>query len=202
MPVKPPLDIVRRAGHIMDHWQDFAWTVQGFGMIRTYLDEAKQYRLNVWTPALRVPDVSEIHDHPWTFQSWIMCGRLTNTRFNVATPLTMPHSLPFQHVVIKTGEGGGPVGEVDSVYLNAMRPEVYEAGDTYTQQMSEIHITKTVPGTVTLNDRSAPTAAHEANIYWPRGPWVNAEPRPATQEEVFAAVRLAAQQMQILRMFG
>src|SRR5258708_2352757 len=57
------------------------WSVQGFGMLRTYLDEQHTYRLNIWTDELASPGVSLIHDHPWHFHSWILAGKLTNEIF-------------------------------------------------------------------------------------------------------------------------
>lgn len=192
-------EILLRAAFALENWQERAWTVQGFGMIRTYLDEEKRWRLNVWDNALKVPNVSEIHDHPWDFQSWILCGHLANTRFKLGSPQD-PLSLPYQHVQIKTGEGGGPVGPVDKVYLTTIKPEVYDPGCGYLQNRNEIHITKARSGTVTLNDRTPPTPEHTANIYWPSGPWVNAEPRPASKAEVFNAVSLARRQAELARL--
>lgn len=197
----PPMEILARAGMVLDRPLDFAWTVQGFGMLRTYLDEEKRWRLNVWTPALRVPDVSEIHDHPWSFRSWVLLGQLTNIRFKVAAQ-NATFAKAFHHVTIKTGEGGGPVGAPDTVYLAAQKPEVYSSGDSYEQIAQEVHLTKTLPGTVTLNDRTPPTPEHTANVFWLSGDWVNAEPRPATPEEVLAAVALAKIQAENLARFG
>lgn len=197
--MKVTKEILLRAGLALDNWQERAWTVQGFGMIRTYLDDEKRWRLNVWDEALKVPNVSEIHDHPWDFQSWVLCGRLVNTRFTRAG-VEDPLSLPYQHVEIKTGEGGGPTGPVDVVRLFPNKPENYEAGEGYRQNLNEIHITKARSGTVTLNDRTPPTLEYTANIYWPRGPWVNAEPRPATKAEVFNAVSLARRQAELARL--
>lgn len=192
-------EILLRAGFALENWQERAWTVQGFGMIRTYLDEEKRWRLNVWDNALKVPNVSEIHDHPWDFQSWILCGQLANTRFKLSFPQD-PASLPYQHVQIKTGEGGGPVGPVDKVYLTPIKSEVYDPGYGYLQNRNEIHITGARSGTVTLNDRTPPTPEHTANIYWPSGPWINAEPRPASKPEVFNAVSLARRQAELARL--
>lgn len=204
--IPPSKEILRLAGLTLDGWQERAWTVQGFGMVRTYLDDAKEWRLNIWDDALRVPNVSEIHDHPWDFKSWVLCGEIANTRFRVA-PERKPDdaidfSLPFQHVKIVTGEGGGPRGWPDVVRLLANRPETYGPGEGYLQSKDEIHITKARPGTVTLNQRSPATPEHTANIYWPRGPWVNAEPRPATKSEVFNAVQLAQRQAHNRRVFA
>lgn len=195
----PPADIVRRASYVLEHWQDFPWTVQGFGMVRTYLDDAQRWRLNVWDDRLKVPNVSEIHDHPWDFRSWVLCGRLTNVRF-LESQAADKGAVPFQHVEIVTGEGGGPVMGVVTRHLVAVRPEGYEPGDTYTQRRQEIHVTKCERGTVTLNDRGEPTPEHTARIYWAAGPWINAEPRAATHDEVRDAIVAAQRQAEFLRL--
>lgn len=189
--------ILRRAAHVLDQHKDFAWTVQGFGMIRTYLDPEKEWRLNVWDNRLKIRGVSEIHDHPWDFESWVLAGEIANTRFHESDP--KEGALPFQHIEIVTGEGGGPLGEVDSRYLLCARPEIYLVGQGYRQERKEIHITKAVPGTVTLNRRTPATPEHTANIYWPRGPWINAEPRQATKAEQYSAIEQALYQARLDR---
>lgn len=195
--------ILRRAAHVLDQHKDFAWTVQGFGMIRTYLDPEKEWRLNVWDNRLKIRGVSEIHDHPWDFESWVLAGEIANTRFDdwgaVGEACGPPSALPFQHIKIVTGEGGGPVGMVDQHYLTAHRPEIYLVGQGYKQLKDEIHVTKAVPGTVTLNRRTPATAAHTANIFWPRGPWINAEPRQATKAEQYSAIEQALYQARLDR---
>lgn len=197
----PPRPLLRLAGTVLSHPMDYAWTTMGFGMIRTYLDPEQRWRLNVWTKALRVPDVSEIHDHPWDFTSWVLCGQITNRRFDDHGPdaAYIHGALPHQHVQIVTGEGGGPVGPVDVRFLKSRAPEVYEPGQGYQQPRQEVHLTRAVDGTVTLNDRTPPTPEHTANIYWARGPWVNAEPRPSTKAEVYGAVEEALFQARLLR---
>lgn len=204
----PERNILRIAGITLDGWQERAWTVQGFGMVRTYLDDAKEWRLNIWDASLKVPNVSEIHDHPWSFTSWVLCGGLTNIRFERADQVQLVQvpgdarrgfSLKLQHVVIATGEGGGPICAPDTVELLARQPESYGPGEGYIQERAEVHQTIALPGTVTLNQRSPATPEHTANIYWPSGPWVSAEPRPATRTEIYNAVRLAQRQAELLR---
>lgn len=194
-------DALRLAPKVLETWSQHVWTAMGFGMVRTYLDDAKRWRLNIWDDRLRVPEVSEIHDHPWDFTSYVCCGRISNVRFD-RTYGPGACALPYQHVQIETGEGGGPTGPVDTAWLTPSRPEIYMPGESYRQAKKEIHITKAVRGTVTLNDRSPPTPEHTAHIFWPRGPWVNAEPRHATQDEVYNAVCAAARQTELLRVLA
>lgn len=188
-------DLLQQCAAILDNPYNHVWTTQGFGMIRTYLDpETKRFRLNVWDHRLRNPAVSDIHDHPWDFTSTVLVGRLMNVRFQEHAP-DMPapaHALPFRHVEIKTGEGGGPVDRApDRRWLTAKPAEMYRTGQSYHQPRQEIHQTGFQDGTVTLNDRSPATPEHTANIYWPRGPWVDAEPRLATRAEIANAIEQA-----------
>jgi hypothetical protein len=107
MTVGSSKDMARAAVHmVMRLGTKLEWTVQGFGMMRTYLDEAKRYRLNIWDPDLRVAGCSIIHNHPWHLTSLICSGTMMNVRYledleNVAKN--------FLGIRLKTGEGGGPV---------------------------------------------------------------------------------------------
>lgn len=187
---------------ILEHHSAFHWTVQGFGFIRTYLDADKRWRLNVWHNDLRVPNVSAIHDHPWDFVSYIIAGRMMNTKY-----FQEPGKLPTHNFFeIITGEGGGPSGETYSCTLSDAEHQVYVPGNIYSQIRTEIHETRFTDGTVTLNDRSPPTPDHKARVFWPVGEkWVDAIPRDATKEEIELAVGEAkaqvSQHVQVRRRF-
>lgn len=172
---------------ILDHPQSFSWTTQGFGMIRTYLDSGKRWRLNIWDDRLAIPNVSLIHDHPWSFRSFIIAGRLTNQRYRIVAgdPTHQFHS-------ILTGEGGGPVETPSFCRLEKTVTEVFGPGETYAQSLDQIHETSYLRGTITLNDRTPPTKTHTARVFWPVGqPWVDAMPRTATNDEVINAIDAA-----------
>jgi hypothetical protein len=67
---------------ILEHAQDFTWTVQGMGFMRLHL--AGHCWLHVWDSRLRVPGVSMIHDHlQWGLESTILSGSLVNRRYQV-----------------------------------------------------------------------------------------------------------------------
>ena len=176
---------------------DRAWSIQGFGMLRTYFGPDKQFRLNVWHSRFQVPGVSIVHDHPWHFNSWIIAGRFTNQRYTSGTlqyggyrVSAAPPNFHFQ--TIKTGEGGGPVGELGSMLLIPDQPEQYRPGDTYRQEAHEIHASFYNDGTVTLNDRTRIGDGEHARVFWPLGEkWIDAQPRNATEEEVWTATRAA-----------
>lgn len=163
-----------------------AWTVQGFGFLRTYFGpagEPKRFRLNLWDHRFSVPGVSTIHDHPWHFNSIIVGGAFCNQRYEMSTDY---QSATHMFTTIKTGEGGGPIKTPPKlVILTPLAPELYTPGDTYHQEAWEIHETIFADGTVTLNERMPVADGEHARVFWPCGSeWVDAEPRPATREEV------------------
>lgn len=177
---------------ILEHHSAFHWTVQGFGFIRTYLDADKRWRLNVWHNGLCIPNVSTIHDHPWDFVSYIIVGKMMNTK-NEQDYGKLPTHDYFK---IITGEGGGPTGEINSCTLVDCGHQIYLPGNIYEQVVTEVHETRFSNGTVTLNDRSPPTPDHKARVFWPVGEkWVDAIPRDATKEEVELAVGTALEIM-------
>ena len=150
-------------------------------MLRTYLDGNKRWRLNVWDDRLRVRDVSIIHDHPWSFVSYVFSGGIRNQRYYVRDDGDMTHCY---HQIV-TGEEGGPLPQKFMCGLVKWQAEVYRAGQGYSQHLEEVHDTHATRGTVTLNDRTPPTTAHTARVFWPIGTeWVDAKPRRATPREI------------------
>jgi hypothetical protein len=174
---------------ILKYPHDLPWTVQGFGMMRTYFGVGgKEYRLNVWDAALMVPGVSTIHDHPWDFESWIINGRFGNIRY-----VEDAEGDEFQYMLIKCGVDGCAIGKPAPIRLRAGPRENYVTGDTYRQSAKEIHESMYDTGTVTLNARVGDT--EEARVFWHdqngKGYWVDAKPRKATTFEVLDVTRTA-----------
>lgn len=167
-----------------------SWTVQGFGFLRTYFGPPtapKMYRLNLWDHHFTVPNVSTIHDHPWDFTSVIIAGEFINQRYSFNEHKT-PSAPTHVFATIKTGEGGGlDRSSYGACVLEPLYEGMYEPGDSYGQRANEIHETKFVNGSITLNKRTGDT--EHARVFWPWGThWVDAMPRPATREEVSDAV--------------
>lgn len=177
---------------ILERASAYTWTVQGFGMVRTKI--ANVGRIHIWDSRLRVPLVSDIHEHPWCLNSTIISGELINQRFTTDMhTLDEPGpAMPYMHSRIATGEGGGLVGVPNEVELYAQDPEFYTAGQAYGQTPDVIHRSIYQDGTVTLLERSQGEPLQETSVYWPRGmQWVSAEPRPAEAWELNRAVILA-----------
>lgn len=170
----------------------FEWTVQGLGMLRLYLPGADNLRLHIWDSRLAFPGVSTIHTHPWDFESYVVSGRVHNTRW------TEDEGEPFLKSSIHCGQGGCVFGEPVPVRLHPRPVETFGAGQSYTQHADEIHSSAPENGTISVLRRVVPAgrSADLAYVYWPDGEeWVTAEPRPARPEEVTAVTGLALSQL-------
>jgi hypothetical protein len=166
----------------------YRWSCQGFGFLRTYLPpDSKRFRLNVWHNGLSIPNVSTIHDHPWSFDSWIISGEFRNLRF-VEDHYSGDE---YNWMRIMCGEQGKSLGHDPArIRLRALPIEHYFTGDKYHQDAEEIHQSAFTDGTVTLNDRTGDTEM--PRVFWPAGlSWVDAKPREATEAEIATCAALA-----------
>jgi hypothetical protein len=171
--------------------QPTGWSVQGFGMLRTYFGPAhdpKRFRLNLWDSRFAVPGVSTIHDHPWHFKSVIVAGAFCNVRYNIY-PTVQHDGETHAYSTIKTGvDSNLDHSPTKYAMLAPRRPELYKAGDEYNQDADEIHETIYSDGCVTLNERTRVGDGEHARVFWPADTdWVDAKPRSATPAEVKAA---------------
>ena len=170
---------------ILEKWQAYTWTRQGFGFVRTKIADVG--RIHVWDARLAVDGVSTAHTHPWLLESSIISGELVNQRFTVC-----PTGMPYTRSDIKTGEGGGLTGELQTLGLRSEPPEAYTSGASYQQKPEEIHRTLAQDGTVTLIQRPQGPPLEVAQVYWPVGTsWVSAEPRPIDGWELGRVIEYA-----------
>jgi hypothetical protein len=177
-----PLAALQAAARfILINGEKFAWSLQGMGMLRVHMGNA---RLHVWDQNYAVPGVSMIHDHlQWGLRSTIVAGELVNQRYVEAD---YPRGRRFNCVTLKAGYGCKFVEEPRAIWLYKRMPEEYRPGDTYEQLPGEIHETKPQGIVVTLMEKS-PTGSDLARVFWPYGmEWGSAEPREATSNEVAA----------------
>lgn len=173
---------------ILEKWSSYEWTVQGFGFVRTKIEDIG--RIHVWDSRVGVPLVSTIHTHPWHLKSRIISGELINLKYIVGSAVSANPNYNVQQ--IQTGEGDGLIGEPKEIYLEPVDLQIYTAGMVYSQAEEEIHRTIAQDGTVTLIERNQGPPLEEASVFWPKGThWVSAEPRPAEDWEVNLAVNYA-----------
>jgi hypothetical protein len=173
----------------------FEWTLQGLGMLRTYLGADKAVRLHVWDDRyIFDPRPSELHTHPWDLLSYIVAGTVVNTRYTEATATERywtgeNGAAEYMRQRILCGIGGGLQEEpsaAEKVVLVEQPAEFYSAGDVYKQRADEVHKSNPRAGTVTLVRRTFGEDVDHADVFWtPGGEWITAEPRAATPEEVY-----------------
>lgn len=165
------------------------WRYQGLGVLQLNLEDG--YRLHVWHPLLRHPGVSMIHDHlQWDFESWVLCGRMVNVRYQVG-----PAGQLYEGLGVDTG-AAQPNDKPRLTRLVRGLDEVYREGNWYRQEASEIHESLPDAGTVTLIRRQRTDRGDIATVFYPFGSqWGTAPRRPATPYEIGTACGAAIQTM-------
>lgn len=194
---------------VLDHPRDYRWSVHGIGMLRTYLDDTHDWRLNLWHPVLLNPGISTMHTHPWPFTSYVLAGRLRNTRFDRCTKNSVGAELFNEgkitcgtHVQGSSTDQGGTVfpglnGPPTIVPLHRRTPETYGPNETYTQLPPEIHDTNAFAGSITVIRRGEMTEGCEASVFWPVGQeWGDAS-REFNWEDADATLAAAIRQLEI-----
>lgn len=178
-------DLVRA---ILEKPLGFEWTLQGLGMLRTYIGDGS-VRMHVWDSRHAVPGVSQMHTHPWDFASLIVAGVVHQNRYvRHIDGDTFGDDVRFvMEQSLRCGSGGGLESKPERLILHEQPIEVYYEGAIYTQAADEIHISLPADGTVTLIERTFHPDTEHAFVFWPQGQeWVSAEPREATPTEVIA----------------
>lgn len=162
------------------------WSVQGLGMLRTYL--SPEMRVHVWNNSHAVKEVSTIHDHPWDFDSLVLCGRMVNLVYETEEGDPTHHE---QHIVC--GVGAHTVGEKSDVRLVVKSNDAHYANEIYRMRAEQLHTSMPIDGTVTIIRRTKYMPDRDrARVFFPLGTdFVSAEPRPATPDEVLAITQPA-----------
>lgn len=191
---------------ILLDWRSHEWQVQGFGMLRTYLDGPNEPRLQVWDQRLACWGNNAIHDHPWGFTSTTYAGLLYNQRFGITT--YMEHKEQEMRAAgytnghttdIIPGIRGGQLSErpVRPCSIKPQPVEVYSLGDSYSQTHREMHLTRYAQGTVTLIERFGREDEDIARVAWygeagDQPPFVNPYQATFDTAEMVIADALAA----------
>ena len=168
------------------HPLKYEWTVQGLGMLRTYISATE--RLHIWHSDIRDPKASPVHDHPWNFRSEVLWGSIEQSRFEYRYRNGVSEDWNMQPIFC--GAGGGLQGRPTLVDMVELPHETYHKGDAYQQNADEIHWSRPADNTVTLVTRHYHENRDIAHVFWPRGEeWGSAEPRPATRAEILHVTR-------------
>ncbi len=167
---------------MLEDWGRYTWTLQGFGMLRAYV--SKELRLHVWSSDQRTENVSSLHDHPWDFESLVVSGTMSNTRYRATTPSSPGASRWLCSC------GPNPCSmpsEPEPVWLKPEAVEHVHTGELYNQTRLEVHESQFADGTVSLISRRFYDDTEHARVFY-RDRWVTAEPRAATSEEIRAII--------------
>lgn len=164
------------------------WRAHGIGMLRTYLDDARLVRLNLWHSLLLNPGISTMHTHPWSLHSDIIAGQLTNIRWDRVYPGHIGASAWIEDR-IPCGNVSAPEfalkGEEREVWLIAGPFEVLNPGQSYSQKPDEIHTTRFLDGTATIMRRDlGGDEMTEASVFWPKGEVWGDATRDVTADEI------------------
>lgn len=186
--------VKRLVQSVLEHRMAYDWSLQGFGMLRTYI--SKELRLHVWDSRYRTLSVSDLHTHPWSFDSLIVAGQMQNRRWSRISRDDIKADIDreFLEHELRCGTGGGLTHAHNDKFVTlAPHPwETYQEGETYHQRDTEIHQSSFLDGTVTLIYRTFNEDEDHASVFVPTGQeWISAEPRPATGLEVMDITRQA-----------
>lgn len=163
---------------------NYEWELQGFGMLRLYLD--KEIRLQVWSKKYQTKNVSIIHTHPWNFKSTIICGQMTNILYS-EKEFPQYKENNFYKSRILTGKNAKQFNTKEVCLIESKRTS-YKPNECYYHDKTEPHKTEFIDGTVTIIERSNRSKENHAYSYWEiehgENGWVSAAPRLATKQEI------------------
>ena len=165
---------------VMENPFNYEWELQGFGMLRTYID--KNTRLQIWLKEFIVPNITDVHTHPWDFESFIYQGQITNHCWRESSKLD---GVSFDRCLILTGEKAY-VKERTQVILKVIGNQKYTRGMVYSHEKNIPHRIDFVDGTITILTKSNIREDSLAYSYVMGigNEWVSAAPRLATKNEI------------------
>ena len=187
------IKVDKKIKQVLDNPFDYEWELQGFGMLRTYI--SKDTRLQIWLKDFIVPGVTDIHTHPWNFESFIYQGQIKN---NVFTEYSLQDQVSgewFQcdRCLILTGENAY-VKERTPVILKPYDSIEWFQGEIYFHGKDVPHRIDFVDGTITILTK---LNIHEDSLAYSyvkgfNNEWVSAAPRLATKEEIIPFINAAS----------
>jgi hypothetical protein len=160
---------------ILEHAQDYSWTMQEIGLLALRLDNRREYRLHVWDPGHSDGD-PPVHDHPFDFTSRIIVGEMTNTLYE-------ENARGVEFIRIRYSPADEKSRRTDTVRLTAVR-STFTEGDQYSQLASELHASRQIPGTVTIIRCAFKDVSELTVCRSDQSAWISGRSRPATGDEV------------------
>jgi hypothetical protein len=160
---------------ILEHAEDYPWTMQELGLLGLRLDRRREHRLHVWDPGSSVGD-PPVHDHPFDFTSTVVAGEMTNTRYEED-----PAGVEYHRV--RYSPPNEDDRRADTVRLSGTA-STFTAGAQYSQLAHELHDSRQVPGTVTIIRWTFKPAREPLTVCTRDAAWVSGQSRPATPDEV------------------
>lgn len=158
------LQVIRRR---LEQPLDFPWHAHGIGMLRTYLDDERMVRLNLWHSCMLNPGISTMHTHPRPFTSTAYAGLMTNKTYDRKEPGC---GGPYREGIIHCGDAfNGIENDPPLVHLCLMTINTLTPGCSYRQAPRIIHDTAFEDGTATVMEWSRDEADECASVFWPDG---------------------------------
>jgi hypothetical protein len=167
---------------ILEHAEDYPWTLQDIGLLGLRLDDRREYRLHVWDSSYSVGELP-VHDHPFDFTSTVIAGEMTNTRYEEDPSGVEYHRMRY----LPPNEDARTT---DTVRLSGTAT-TFTAGERYSQRAHELHDSRQLPGTVTIIRRSFKDVPELTVCTRGEDEWVSGESRPAAPEDVKRITALA-----------
>lgn len=175
---------------ILENANKFEWSVQGLGMMRLYI--TPELRLHIWDERLEAPGATKAHTHPWDLESEVIVGAIEDVVLSEKPAFLNQGKLSYAKQQILCGEGCHLTSEPEPVELYLSEMRTYRAGQKYTHKADDIHYSNFSEGTVTLVHRTFKEDQDHAFVYIPEGSeFGSAEPKPATQEQVYGISQTA-----------
>lgn len=180
------------AARVIEQAHLYDWSVQGFGLIRTYLPGNK--RLHIWSQRFKIQDATTLHSHPWNFTSHVLAGRMHEI---VAEKVTIEQASCLDSNVLKAKENKILCGEDAKVITStdcflSTKVTYHQAGLSYSHKYSDIHASLPSFDCVTLIEREPLDDPDHAYSYTLNDdPWVSAEPRGIDHNEIEGSLNRA-----------
>jgi hypothetical protein len=160
---------------ILEHAQDYSWTIQEIGLLALRLDDRREYRLHVWDPGHSRGE-PPVHDHPFDFTSRIIVGEMINTLYE-------ENDRGVEFIRTRYSPADEDIRRTDTVRLSPV-PSTFTEGDHYSQLANELHDSRQIPGTVTIIRCDFRDVSELTVCLRNQSAWISGRSRPAAADEV------------------